>query len=219
MFNRIRSKQDPVHWVGSGVPQNGGKGHLLDLLRSKRGSYSLGGVWHTAKRDSTRYCSSPPSTSSSLHGLLLIHRRPPLASTCDCSSTGSCSSSLHCALLHRLLFNQPFPRGSCSTTPPWATVHPALHRLLFILLSTGLSCSSSPPRGPVHPAPTSSIDRGPVHLEATLGVLFIQPSTRSCSSTGSIDRGPVHPTPTVNCSSTPPTKLTIHPEAASIGFS
>ena len=47
------------------------------------GSCSSGGVWRTAKRDSTGYCSSPPSTSS----------------------------NLQCALLHRLLFNQPSPRG------------------------------------------------------------------------------------------------------------
>ena len=155
-----------------GVPQNGGNGPptvetgvLLigrgvayrktdetDLLRSKRGSCSSGGVWRTAKRDSTGYCSSPPSTPSSLHGLLFIHRRPPPASTCDCSSTGSCSSSLHRALLHRLLFNQPSPR---------APVQPPLHGLLFIQPST-IYCSSCPPRGgPVHPA---------LH-----GVLFIQP--------------------------------------------
>ena len=75
-----------------GVPQNRGNGLVFDghvrngilfigtglayckteemnLLRSKQGSCSSGGVWRTAKRDSTRYCSSPPSTSSSLHGL------------------------------------------------------------------------------------------------------------------------------------------------------
>ena len=138
---------------------------------------------------------------SSLHGLLFIHHRPPPASTCVCSSTGSCSSSLHCALLHRLLFNQPSPCG---------LVQPPLHGLLFIQPSTGY-CSTSPPRGhPVHPA---------LH-----GVLFIQPSTRSCSSTGSIDRGTVHPAATISttmgsCSSnphrelfiqTPSTTLTVH---------
>ena len=73
-----------------GIPRNGGNGPptvetgvLLigrgvayrktdetDLLRSKRGSCSSGGVWRTAKRDSTGYCSSPPSTSSSLHRAL-----------------------------------------------------------------------------------------------------------------------------------------------------
>ena len=107
------------------------------------------------------------STVDSLHRLLFIHRRPPPASTCDCSSTG-------------LLFIQPPSRatppatvqpalstGSCSTTPPRATVHSSLHHLLFIQPSTGWSCSSSPPRGPVQPAPTGSIDRGTVHPEAT----------------------------------------------------
>ncbi len=111
----------------------------------------------TQNRHYTRYCSSPPSTSSSLHGL------------------PSTSSSLH-----ELLFIQPPPRatppttvqpalstGSYSTTPPWFTIHQALHRLLFIQPSTGWSCSSRPPRGPIHPAPTGSIDRGPVHPEAT----------------------------------------------------
>ena len=175
--------------IGRGVAYR--KTEETDLLRSKRGSCSSGGVWRTAKRDSTGYCSSPPSTPSSLHELLFIHRRPPPASTCDCSSTGSCSSSLHRALLHRLLFNQPSPR---------APVQPPLHGLLFILPSTGWSCSSCPPRGPVHPAPTGSIDRGPVHPEAT-------------------PRGPVHPPPPGTVHPNPPATLTVHPEAASIGFS
>ena len=190
------------------VPQNGGNGLVLDLLRSKRvlligrgvhtakrrkqtcvralrskrGSCSSGWVCHTVKRDSTGYCSSLPSTSSSLHRLLFIHHRPPLASTCDCSSTGSCSSSLHrsstgyssTSLLHGVLFNHP-STGYCSSSPPPATVQPSLHGVLFIQPSTG-SCSSSPPRGPVHPLPTDSIDRGPVHPATT-------------------PRGPVHPTP------------------------
>ena len=109
VFDRPRSKRDPVHREGSGVPQNGQNGVLLigrgvayrkmeetDLCWSATvETCSSGGVWRTAKRDSTGYCSSPPSTSSSLHGVLFIHRRPPPASTCDCSSTGSCSSSLH----------------------------------------------------------------------------------------------------------------------------
>ena len=110
----------PVDREGCGVPQNGGNGPptvetgvLLigrgvayrkmdetDLLQSKRGSCSSGGVWRTAKWDSTGYCSSPSSTSSILHGL------------------PSTSSSLH-----GLLFIQPPPRA----TPP-ATVQPPLHR-------------------------------------------------------------------------------------------
>ena len=149
--NLLHSEQGPADREGCGVPQNGGNGPPT----VETGSCSSGGVWRTTKRDSMGYCSSPLSTSSSLHGLLFIHRRPPLASTCDCSSTGSCSSSLHRALVHRLLFNQPSPRGSCSTTLPRATVHPALHRLLFNQPSTG-SCSSSPPQA------------------RSIGVLFIQ---------------------------------------------
>ena len=127
------------------------------------GSCSSGGVWRTAKRDSTGYCSSPPSTPSSIHELLFIHHRPPPASTCDCSSTGSCSSSLHRALLHRLLFNHP-----STGTPPPSTVHPALH-------TTG-SCSTTPPRAPLHrllfiqPSTGSSCSSSHPHH----GVLFIQ---------------------------------------------
>ena len=83
--------------IGRGVAYR--KTEETDLLRSKRGSCSLGGVWRTAKQDSTGYCSSPPSTSSSLHRLPLT------------------SSSLH-----GLLFIQPPPRA----TPP-STVQPPLH--------------------------------------------------------------------------------------------
>ena len=136
----------------------------VGALRSKRGSCSSGGVWRTAKRDSTGYCSSPPSTPSNLHGLLFIHRRPPPASTCDCSSTGSCSSSLHHALLHRLLFNQPSPR---------APLQPPLHGLLFIQPST-FYCSSSPPRGRhLHPALLGALFIQPQPARS-IGVLFIQ---------------------------------------------
>ena len=42
VFDRPRSKRDPVHREGSGVPQNEGNGLLLDLLRSKRGPVDLG---------------------------------------------------------------------------------------------------------------------------------------------------------------------------------
>ena len=168
----------------------------VGALRSKRGSCSSGGVWRTAKLDSTGYCSSPPLTPSSLHGLLFIHRRPPPASTCDCSSTGSCSSSLHCALHHRLLFNHPstgtpppstihptlHTTGSSSTTPP----RPPLHRLLFIQPST--------PRGPVqpplhgHPSTVYCSSSPPHH-----GFLFIQ-RQRHCSLY-------IHPPRNAHCSS------------------
>ena len=174
--------EGPVDREGCGIPQNGGNGpptvetgvlligrgvafrktDKTDLLRSKGGSCSSGGVWCTAKRtkqtcvgvlrsnqgggvwrtakqDSTGYCSSPPSPSSSLHGL------------------PSTSSSLH-----GLLFIQPPPRA----TPP-ATVQPPLHRLLFIQPST--------PRGPVHPEATPPLTVHP------------PPCNAHCSSKGSID--------------------------------
>ena len=105
-----------VHGEGCGVPQNGGNGPptvetgvLLigrgvayrktdetDLPRSKRGSCSSGGVWRTTKRDSTGYCSSPPSTSSSLHGLVFI--QPPPRATPQATVQPP---------LHSLLFIQP----------------------------------------------------------------------------------------------------------------
>ena len=56
-----------------GVPQNGRNRLVLERYgRNGRG----GRVWRTAKRDSTGYCSSPLSTSSSLHGLLFIQPPP-----------------------------------------------------------------------------------------------------------------------------------------------
>ena len=121
----------------------------------------------------------PPSTSSSLHLRLFIHRllfvqpppcAPPPATVQPALSTG-------------VLLNQP-STGYCSSSPPPATVQPSLHRLLFNHPSTG-SCSSSPPRGPVHPRPTISINRGLVHPVVT-------------------PQGHVHPTPIGNCSSKPP---------------
>ena len=83
-----------------------------------------GGVWRTAKRDSTGYCSSPPSTSSSLHGL-------PSASTA-CYSTGYYSTTPARAPLHRLLFIWP--------STPWGLVQPPLHGH-----PSTVYCSSSPP--------------------------------------------------------------------------
>ena len=122
------------------------------------------------------------------------------------ASTGYCSSTVDLlqpprATVHaRLLFIQPPPCAtppatvqpalsmvSCSTTPPQATVHPALRRLLFIQTSMGWSYSSSPPRGPIHPAPTGSVDQGPVHPEAT-------------------PRGPVHPPPLGTVHPNPPSQ-------------
>ena len=85
-----------------------------------------------------------------LHGILFISTvdllQPPRATV----NPPSTSSSLHLTLfIHGLLFIQPPPAtvqpalstGTCSTTPPRATVHPAVHWLLFNQPSTGF-CSS-----------------------------------------------------------------------------
>ena len=213
VFDRPRSKRDPIHWEGSGIPQNGGN----EPPTVKTRVLLIGRGLAYRKTDKTDLCWSATvetgvlfigrgvvyrktglhgilfiSTVDCLHGLLFIHYRPPPASTCDCSSTGSCSSSLHRALLHRLLFNQPSPR---------APVQPPLHGLLFIQPSTGYY-STSPPPAIVQPA---------LH-----GVMFIQPSMGSCSSSPNrLDRsgscssrgnttGSCSSTPTGNCSSKPP---------------
>ena len=173
---------------------------MLEHLRSKRASCSSRGVWRTAKWDSTCYYSSTVYCIA-------------LASTGYCSSTIDLLQAPAATVHPRAPVHPAPPRapppaivqpalstGSCSTTPPRATVHPALHRLLFNQPSMG-SCSSSPPQGPVHPPPSGSIDRGPIHPAAT-------------------PRGPVHPTPHWELfNQTPPTTLTVHPEAASICFS
>ena len=153
-----------------------------------------------------------------LHGILFISTIDPLRPPRAIVHPPSTSSSIHLRLfIHELLFIQSPPHaiplatvqpalstGSCSTTPPRATVHPALHRLLFIQPSAGWSCSSCPPQGPVHPAPTGSIDRGPVHPEAT-------------------PWGPVHPPPTGNCSSKTPQQRSLfiqrQPRSASVSSS
>ena len=166
--------------------------------RSKQGSCSSGGVWRTAKWDSTGYCSSPPSTAStgycsSTIDLLqpppaTVHRWAPVHPTSTArSSTGYCSTSP----LHGVLFNHP-STGYCSSSPPPATVQPALHEVLFIQPSTG-SCSS-----------TDSIDRGTV-----------PPATMASTTTGSCSSNP-HQELFIQ----PPTTLVVHQEpAGSISFS
>jgi hypothetical protein len=138
----LQLKRGPVHWEWCGVPQNG----------------------------TPRATVHPPSTSSSLHLLLFIHRRLPPAFTSYCSSMGSCSSSLH-----RLMFNQP-SMGSCSTSPPrgpsigYCSSTPTSSSIgvLFIQRQWPLL-----PRGPVHPTPTRTVHPTPttvtVHQEAAAG--------------------------------------------------
>ena len=126
-------------FIGRGVAYR--KTEETDLCwsaTSKQGSCSSRGVWRTAKQDSTGYCSSPPltssnlhglpSTSSSLHGLLFI--QPPPRATPPATvqpplhghpSTLYCSSS---PPHHGVLFNHP-----STSTPTPSTVHPALHTM------------------------------------------------------------------------------------------
>ena len=118
----LRSERGPIDREGPGVPQNGGNrsptvetGVLLigrgvayrktdktDLCWSatvEMGVLFIGRGVRTAKQDSAGYCSSPPSTPSSLLELQFFHRRPPTtvhprapvhpASTA-CYSTGYC---------------------------------------------------------------------------------------------------------------------------------
>ena len=63
VFDRPRSKRDPIHWEGSGVPQSGGNKLVLERYGRNGGSCSSGEVCPTTKRDSTSYC---PSTMDSL---------------------------------------------------------------------------------------------------------------------------------------------------------
>ena len=120
------------------------------------GSCSLGGMWRTAKRDST--------------GLSFIHCRLPPASNYYCSSTVD--------------FLQPPPAtvqqqgpihlastGYCSTGPPRGPIHrppTGSIEVMFIQRQRPLL-----PRGPVHPTPTGNCSSNPpttltVHPEATL---------------------------------------------------
>ena len=157
VFDRPRSKRDPVHQEGSGVPQNGGNGPPMvetgvlligrgvayrkmvemDLCWSATVETGVLFIRRGVAYRKTRlhgYCSSPPSTSSSLHGLLFI--QPPPRATPPATVQPP---------VHHLLFIQP-STIYCSSNPPPSTIHPALHGVvLFIQSSTG-SCSSSPLR-------------------------------------------------------------------------
>ena len=134
----------PVDREGCGVPQNVGNRLVLERYGRNGGHVHQEG------------CGVPQNRTP--RDTVHLHRRLPPRATIHPPLT---SSSLHLRLfIHGLLFIQPPPRatppatiqpalstGSCSTTPAWTTVHPALHRLLFNQMSTGSPCSSSPPWG------------------------------------------------------------------------
>ena len=150
---------------------------------------------------STVYCLTPASTGfcSSTVDLLqpppvTVHPQAHVhpASTVR-SSTGYCSTSP----LHGVLFNHP-STGYSSSSPPPATVQPALHGVLFIQPSTG-SCSSTPNRLGCG----GLLDRGPVHLAAMASATM-----GSCSSNAPRE-----------LFIQPLTTVTIHQELGSIGFS
>ena len=89
-------------------------------LRLKRRG---GGVWRIAKWYSTGYCSSPPSSPSSLHGLLFIHRL---------DRSGYYSSSGNDLYYHGVLFIQPPHRELFIQTPSTTlTVHPGKEAAVF----------------------------------------------------------------------------------------
>ena len=171
VFYQPCSKRDPIHWEGSGVPQN--RGNRPPTVET--GVLLIGRGVAYRKTDETDLCWSATVETgvlfigrgvayrkTGLHEILFISTvdllQPPWA-TVDLLqpsrapvhpastarySTGYCSTTLH-----RLLFIQPStPRGP---------VQPPLHGH-----PSTVYCSSSPPRGrPVDPA---------LH-----GVLFIQP--------------------------------------------
>ena len=198
----------PVDREGCGVPQNRGNRLVLECYGRNGGPVHREG------------CGVPQNGTpwDTVH----LHRRPPPASTGYCSSTVD------------LL--QPPP----ATVQPRAPVHPAstarystgycsTTRLLFIQPSTPrgpvqpplhghpstVYCSSSPPRGrPIHPALHGVLFIQPQPARS-IGVLFIQRQRPL------LPRGPVHTTPhrELFIHPPPPATLTVHPEAASIGFS
>ena len=148
-----------------------------DLLRSKRGSCSSGGVRCTANggnglvlerygRNGVLFIGRGVAyRKTGLHGILFISTVDPLQPPRATVHPPSTSSNLHLRLfIHGLLFIQPPPRA----TPP-ATAQPPLHRLLFIQPST--------PRVPIHPEATPSLT---VHPNP--------PATLTVHPRGSIDR-------------------------------
>ena len=167
VFDRPRSKRDPVHREGSGVPQNGGNGPPT----VETGVLLIGRGVAYRKTDETDLCWSATVETgvmfigrgvayrkTGLHRILFISTvdllQPPRA-TVDLLQPPR--APVHPASTAR------YSTGYCSTTPPRAP----LHRLLFIQPST--------PRGPVqpplhgHPSTVYCSSSPPHH-----GFLFIQ---------------------------------------------
>ena len=159
MLDLLRSKQGPIDREGCGVPQNGGNGpptvETGVLLIGRGVAYCNGRNGLVLERYGRNGgpvhregCGVPQNGTP--RDTVHLHRQLPPQAIVHPPST---SSSLHLRLfIHGLLFIQPPPRatplaivqpvlsmGSCSTTPPQATVHPPLHCLLFIQPSTGSS--------------------------------------------------------------------------------
>ena len=190
VFDRPRSKRDPVHREGSGVPQNGGNGPPT----VETGVVLIGRGVAYRKTDKTDLCWSATVETvvlfigrgvayrkTGLHEILFISiidlLQPPRA-TVDLLQPPR--APVHPASTVR------YSTVYCSTTPPRAP----LHRLLFIQPST--------PRGPVQP---------PLHGTPPLSTVHpaLHHTTGSCSSRGNA---------TAHCSSKPPATLTVHPRGS-----
>ena len=136
VFDQPRSKRDPVHREGCGVPQNGTPRDTVHLHRRPPPA-------STGYRSSTVDLLQPP--------LATVHPRAPVhpASTAR-YSTASSSTTPPRAPLHRLLFIQPStPRGPVHPPPP-GTVHPNPPATLTVH-------PEAMPRGPVHPPPSGTV--------------------------------------------------------------
>ena len=140
VFDRPRSKRDPVYREGSSVPQNGGNRPPT----VKTGVVLIGRGVVYCKTDKTDLCWSATVKTgvlfigrgvayrkTGLHGILFISTvdllQPPRATVDLLQPPRAPVHPAATALLHRLLFNHP-----STGTPPPSTIHPALHGVLFI---------------------------------------------------------------------------------------
>jgi hypothetical protein len=147
------------------------------------GSCSSGGVWRTAKRDSTGYCSSIVyclAPASTRYCSFIIDFLQPPPTTVHLASAGYCSTSLH-----GVLFIHPNRLGVWR--PHRGHVHPAAtayyHGVLFIqrqLPTHG--------RGPIHPTPTENCSFTANPTGSTHHVLTCS-TYRACA----VATGTVHP--------------------------